>query len=360
MTDGADRHRPEGGENAAPEGPPPAPRPREPGSTTTTDPPIIALVGPTASGKTALSIDLARTLGAEIISMDSRQVYRGMEIGTAKADTGQRAVVPHHGLDLVSPAERFSAGRFARHARDAIAEIRARGALPLLVGGTGFFLRALTHPIFAEPELDIGRRDQLREHLARFPTGTLLGWLRGLDPGSADRLSSWGGRQRILRALEMPLLTGRTLSWWHAHAPPEAEPISPLVFVLDMPREVLDARIADRVDAMYASGLVEEVARLMTEGYDQRAPGMNATGYIELVPHLRGEKPLDVALEEIRRNTRAYSRRQLTWFRNQLPPGAIWLDATRPREELVEAIGREIRASFFRREDAKDRRKDAK
>ncbi len=329
MIDGAEQRRPETAPTGAPE-------------TATGDSPLVALVGPTASGKTDLSIDLARALGAEIISMDSRQVYRGMEIGTAKADAAQRAAVPHHGLDLVTPAERFSAGRFAAYARDAIAGIRARGASPLLVGGTGFFLRALTHPIFAEPELDAGRREELRAHLDRFPTTTLLGWLRSLDPRAAERLSSWGGRQRILRALEMPLLTGRTLSWWHTHAEPAVEPLRPHVFVLDMPRDSLDTRIMARVQTMRDAGLVPEVARLLAEGYDERAPGMNATGYIELIPHLRGQKPLDEALEEIRRNTRAYSRRQLTWFRNQLPAGATWLDATRPREALVEEIVRKL------------------
>lgn len=302
------------------------------------NPRIVAIVGPTASGKTALSIEVARRLGGEIISMDSRQVYRGMDIGTAKATAEQRAAVPHHGLDLVLPDERFSAGRFARHAREWIAEIRGRGAVPILVGGTGFFLRSLTNPIFAEPGLDPERREALGEQLSRYDTAMLLGWLRGLDPETAARLSRGGGRQRVLRALEMPLLTGRSLSWWHTHAPPEAESISPLVFVLAMPRERLDEAIARRVEEMVSAGLADEVAALMRAGYDQDSPGMNATGYIELVPFIRGEIPIEEAVQRIRENTRAYSRRQLTWLRHQLPASARWLDATLPREELVATI----------------------
>jgi tRNA dimethylallyltransferase len=297
-------------------------------------------VGPTASGKTALSIEVARRLGGEIISMDSRQVYRGMDVGTAKATAEQRAAVPHHGLDLITPAERFSAGRFARYARDRVGEIRARGRVPILVGGTGFFLRALTHPIFREPELEPARRREVTAYQEQADTAELLRWLPRLDPESAARLGAAGGRQRLIRALELPLLTGRPLSWWHREAEPEAEPLRPLVVVLDPPRERLYAAIDARVDEMAGAGLVDEVRGLLAAGYDERSPGMNATGYVELLPALRGEVPLDVALDRVRTNTRAYARRQLTWFRHQLPPGAVWLDAARPRAELAAEIVR--------------------
>jgi tRNA dimethylallyltransferase len=311
----------------------------------TRDLPTVAIVGPTASGKTVLSIEAARRLKGEIISMDSRQVYRRMDIGTAKATPEQRAAVPHHGLDLVEPGERFSAGRFGRYARETISEIRQREAVPILVGGTGFFLRALTHPIFREPELDPARRAALAEFLETLDETTLTEWLRRLDPLTADRLSAWGGRQRLLRSLELPLLTGRPLSWWHVHAPREAEPLEPIVFVLDLPREQLDDAIVKRVDDMVEAGLLDEVAALIDSGYDEHSPGLNATGYIELLPYLRGERPLQEVLTEIRKNTRAYSRRQLTWLRHQLPVGAVWLDATRPREELAELIAATVRAA---------------
>jgi tRNA dimethylallyltransferase len=306
--------------------------------------PPVAIVGSTATGKTALAIDVALRLAGEIISMDSRQVYRGMDIGTAKATAEQRAAVPHFGLDLVAPHERFSAGRFARYARDRIVEIGARGHLPLLVGGTGFFLRALTHPIFREPELDRDRRAALAAFLGTLADDDLRRWLRAFDPPAAGRLERWGGRQRLLRALEMPLLTGRSLTWWHANAPPETRPLEPTVFVVDLPRPLLDRAIDDRVREMLASGLLDEVAFLLRSGYDERSPGMKATGYVELIPHLRGDVSLEEAVDAIRKNTRAYSRRQLTWFRNQLAGGAIWLDAAAPREALVERVVQEVRS----------------
>lgn len=317
-------------------------------------PDFLALVGPTASGKTALSLEVARALDGEIVSMDSRQVYRGMDVGTAKATPEQRAAVSHHGLDLVDPDARFSAGKFARRARGWIAEIRARGRVPMLVGGTGFFLRALTHPIFREPELDPARRAALADHLERLDDGALLAWLEALDPETAVRLRAGGGRQRLLRALELPLLTGRPLSWWHREAPPEAPPLRPLVFVLDPPRERLYRAIDGRVGEMAEAGLVDEVRGLMERGYGPGDPGMNATGYVELLPHLRGEIPLEAALEAVRKNTRAYARRQLTWFRHQLPGGAVWLDATRPRAELADEVARSWRAAEHRRSTTDD------
>ena len=308
-----------------------------------TAPRVVAIVGPTASGKTALGIEVAQCIGGEIVSMDSRQVYRGMDVGTAKPSAEERAIVPHHGLDLVEPSERFNAVRFARFARDEIAAIQGRGKTPILVGGTGFFLRALTHPIFRQPPVDPERRAAIERYLSGLREADLHRWVAALDPATAQRLESWGGRQRLLRAIELPLLTGRPLSWWHANAPAEEPPLHPSVFVLDLPREELFRRIDRRVDRMVRDGLVEEVASLLHRGFDEASPGMNATGYIELIPHVRGARSLEEALELIRKHTRAYARRQLTWFRKQLPAGAVWLDAERPRAELVAEISSRIR-----------------
>lgn len=298
----------------------------------------LVITGPTASGKTALSIEVARRIGAEIISMDSRQVYRGMDIGTAKVTPEERGEIPHFGLDLVDPDERYSAGRFARDAHRWIREIRGRGHVPLLVGGTGFFLRALTDPLFQEPDLPVERRERLKKYLDSQSDETLMRWLEILDPESAATLRAQGGRQRIARALEVALLTGRTLPWWQRHAPPQMMPIHPLVFVLDLPREQLYQRINARVHDMIDAGLVDEVRGLLEHGYDLGDPGMNATGYVEMIPYLRGEYSLDDAIDAIQRATRRYARRQLTWFRHQLPPDAVWLDATRPRHELADTI----------------------
>ncbi|HEX8692044.1 MAG TPA: tRNA (adenosine(37)-N6)-dimethylallyltransferase MiaA [Longimicrobium sp.] len=299
----------------------------------------LAIVGPTSSGKTALSIEVARRLDGEVVSMDSRSVYRGMDVGTAKPTPEERGGVPHHGIDIAEPSERFNAGRWARYAREKIAEIRARGRVPMLVGGSGFFLRALTDPIFHEPELDPERRARLAERMEEMPDEELHRWLAALDPDAAERLRRWGGRQRLTRALEVPLLTGRPLSWWHRSSPPEAPGVPVLAFILDVPRELLFERIGRRVDEMVRLGLVEEVRDLVAR-YGEEAPGLNAHGYAELIPYLRGERTLAEALELVRRNTRAYTKRQETWNRRQLPPGSVRLDATRPREELVEEIVR--------------------
>ncbi|MFO8173887.1 MAG: tRNA (adenosine(37)-N6)-dimethylallyltransferase MiaA [Longimicrobiales bacterium] len=301
-------------------------------------PSFLALVGPTASGKTALSLALARRLEVEIISMDSRQVYRGMDVGTGKATPEEQARVRHHGLDLRDPDQRYSAGSFSRDARKWMAEILGRGRVPLLVGGTGFFLKALTHPMFLEPRLDRGRMMRLRKYLNTIPLQTLREFFRSLDPELGDRAAQVD-RQRLTRAVEMALLTGRPLSWWHREAPPSREPLGGVILVLEHPREDLYARIDTRVVRMVEEeGLVDEVRGLLEAGYGPEAPGMTGAGYREALAHLRGELDKEGMVEEIQRSHRRYARRQITWFRHQLPEGAIPLDATRPQEEMVEEI----------------------
>jgi len=298
----------------------------------------IALVGPTAVGKTALSLDLAERLGAEIVSMDSRQVYRGLDIGTAKATPEERARVPHHGLDLIDPGESYSAGRFARDARRWIESIVARGRVPVLVGGTGFFLRALTRPLFDEPPMEVERREALRAWLGRQPTERLARWVRRLDPERAE-VAIEGGPQRMGRALEVVLLTGRPLSHWHREAASERPGLDLLVVVLESPRRRIDRRIARRVETMAEGGLVDEVRGLLESGVSAADPGMTGVGYREIVRHLRGEWSLEEALEAIRVATRQYARRQGTWFRNQMPGrGVLRLEARRPTAELVELV----------------------
>ncbi len=298
---------------------------------------VLVLTGATATGKTAAGIVLAARIGGEIISMDSRQVYRGMDIGTAKPTRAERAGIPHHGFDRVDPDERYSAGRFAREARAWIAEIRARGRTPILVGGTGFFLRALTHPFFEEPPLDRARRAALDAWLARRDTDSLRRWLRALDPGSpwADE---GGGRQRLTRGIEVALLTGRPLSWWHARASLPVAPLRPRIHVLEWPAEALRRRIDARVHDMIERGLPGEVRGLLGRGYTETTPGMSATGYTELIPWARGTRTLDAAIALIQAATRRYARRQRTWFRNQLPPDAVRLDGAQPVEKLVDGM----------------------
>ncbi len=300
-------------------------------------PRFIALTGPTASGKTDLSLALATCMPVEVVSMDSRQVYRGMDIGTDKVSDAARAAVPHIGLDLVDPDERYSAGQFARDVRRWIPEIESRGNVPLLVGGTGFFLRAVVDPIFAEPELDADRLERLRDYLRLQERGRLARWVRALDPDRAE-VAIQGGPQRMGRTVEVAMLSGRPLSWWHREAPAEAAGLSGLTVVLDLPREEMDKSIDERVGGMVERGLVEEVQSLLDAGYSDDSPGMSGTGYREITAYLRGERTLEEAIEDIRRNTRRYARRQLTWFRNQLPGGAVVVDATEPVERRRDRV----------------------
>lgn len=302
-----------------------------------TQPVFLAITGPTASGKTDLSVALAAELPSEIISMDSRQVYRGMDIGTAKVEAAAQAQVPHHGLDLIDPDQRYSAGQFARDARRWIGEIRDRGRLPLLVGGTGFFLKTVMEPIFAEPPMDRGRMERLRRYLNQQPREGLGRWLQRLDPERAE-LAIEGGPQRMGRALEVALLTGRPLSWWHREAPNEGEGIPGMVVRLELPRDEMDRRIDERVPDMVDRGLVNEVQELLDAGYALDSPGMTGTGYRETARYLAGEIPLEEAVEEIRRNTRRYARRQLTWYRNQLPPDTVVVDALAPLDVQVAQV----------------------
>lgn len=294
-------------------------------------PHFLAVTGPTASGKTELSLALADRLDVEVISMDSRQVYRGMDVGTDKVGPAARQAVTHHGLDIVTPDERYSAGRFARDVRGWIPEIAARGKLPLLVGGTGFFLRAVIDPIFAEPALDGDRLEALRAYLGEQERERLERWVERLDPARAP-VAIAGGPQRMGRTLEVALLSGRPLSWWHREAPPEAEGVPGLIAVLELSREEMDRRIDDRVSGMVERGLVDEVRALLDAGYTLESPGMSGTGYREIAAYLAGETTLEAAMAEVRHNTRRYARRQLTWFRNQLPESAVRVGAMEPVE----------------------------
>ena len=307
-------------------------------------PRFLALTGPTASGKTELSLALAERVDLEIVSMDSRQVYSGMDIGTDKVDDAARGRVPHHGLDVVRPTERYSAGRFGRDARGWISLIEGRGRLPLLVGGTGFFLRALTDPMFAEPAVDQARLGALRAYLSAVSPDRLARWVRRLDPERAG-LAIEGGPQRMGRAIEVALLSGRPLSWWHRRPPAEGEALHGAVVVLDIERAEMDRRIERRVTRMVERGLIGEVRDLLAAGCQPGDPGMSATGYPEVARHLRGEATLEEAMEEIRRNTRRYARRQLTWFRHQLPGSAVRIDALAPLERRVEMAVEALRAA---------------
>ncbi len=296
---------------------------------------IPILVGPTAVGKTAVAAALADRWPLVVISADSRQVYRGLDIGTAKPPRAVRARVPHYGLDLVDPGERYSAGRFAR---DATGWLGAVGTdrQPLVVGGTGFYVRALVDGLFREPPMDPDRRSRLRPFLASVPT--LAAWAVRLDPAY-----SGGGRQRAARAVEIALLSGRPLSWWQRHAR-ETGIVAPWIVRLTLPRAVLRQRIGARVEAMLAAGLVGEVEAVLATGVAPDAPGLDGVGYREVVQFLRGALARDALLGAIVTATARYAKRQDTWFRHQLGSDVLVLDATRPADDVAEEIAARWRA----------------
>jgi tRNA dimethylallyltransferase len=290
------------------------------------------LVGPTAVGKTAVGMALAAHWPVEIISADSRQVYRRLDIGTAKPTRKERARVPHHGLDLVDPGARYSAGHFARDAERWLADIRARGRRPLVVGGTGLYVRALAEGLFQEPPLDPTRRRSLDAFTARLEPLELIRWASRLDPGFRG-----GGRQRAARAIEVALLTGHPLSYWQEAARAQG-PLDPWYIVLTVPRPVLHQRIARRATEMIQRGLIEEVASVLAEGHAPTAPGLDGVGIREAVDYLHGRRPRASVAEAIALSTRQYAKRQQTWFRHQLGGAVLTLDATRPPDRVAADI----------------------
>ena len=271
------------------------------------------ICGPTAAGKSTIAMTLAERFGATIISADSRQVYRGFDIGTAKPTAGERGRVPHAGIDVAGPEERYSAARWADGAAGWIGAARRAGRVPLIVGGTGLYLRALVEPLFEEPPLDGGRRSALAAHLATLSIGELRTWCDRVDPPLAGL-----GRSQLLRAIEIATLTGQRLSDLHARA--ARAPVHTARYLVVDPGPPLAARIEFRVDAMFSQGWAEEVRGLM-ETVSPEAPAWKASGYARVRDLVEGRARLTEARERIVVETRQYAKRQRTWFRHQLPPG---------------------------------------
>lgn len=240
--------------------------------------------------------------------------------------------MPHHGVDLVDPGTRYSAGHFARDAEVWLADVRERARMPVVVGGTGLYVRALAEGLFHEPPLDPSRRRSLDAFTARLEDLELLRWAGRLDPGFRG-----GGRQRAARAVEVALLSGRPLSWWQEEARARGA-LDPWYIVLTAPRPVLHQRIARRAEEMMRRGLIEEVASVLAEGHAPHAPGLDGIGVREAVEYLHGGRPRDSVAEAITVSTRQYAKRQQTWFRHQLDGEVLTLDATRPPERLAAEI----------------------
>ncbi len=279
---------------------------------TTPNPPLLAVVGPTAIGKTALSIDLALALNGEIVSADSRQVYRGMDIGTAKPTASEQATVPHHLIDVVDPDQDFSLATYQDRAYATIADITMRQRIPLLVGGTGQYLAAVLQGwqiprVAPQPEL----RARLEKEAALLGSEALHARLASIDPTAAQSILPTNLR-RIIRALEVFEVTGQPISSQQTMTPP---PYTIRTIQLTMPAEWLYQRIDARVDQMIAMGLLAEVQQLVAHGYAWELPAMSGLGYREFQPYLAGESSLTETIQRLKYDTHAYARRQPAWFR---------------------------------------------
>jgi tRNA dimethylallyltransferase len=303
--------------------------------------PVVAIVGPTASGKSDLAIFLAERFQGEVVNYDSVQIYRHLDIGTAKPAREERQRVPHHMIDIREPTELFTAGDYQREGRAVMEEIRLRGALPVLVGGTGLYLRALTEGLFNGPTRSLYWRNRMqliadrngREHLHRL--------LNRLDPAAASRIAV-RDKPKVMRALEVCLETGRALS---KHL--EEKPRHPLAgfricyIGLSPPRQELYRRIDGRVERMFERGLAEEVQELLARGIPRNAKPFDAIGYRHVLLDLESCRPLSETVSIIQRDTRRYAKRQLTWYRKQT--NVTWFSGSGDSEEVQKIVYSHVR-----------------
>lgn len=283
---------------------------------------VIVIVGPTASGKTSLSIELAMELNGEIISADSRQIYKELNIGTAKPTPDELAKVRHHLIDILDPKEYYNASMYERDALKAVQSIFNKGKQPVAVGGSGLYIKALVDGIFDEGEIDFELRDKLLKERAEFGNEYMYDKLKSVDRQSADKMlpQNW---KRVIRALEVFYSTGRTIIELQNKHKRETE-FEFVQFGLNWEREILYERIEKRVDRMFELGLLDEVRTLMSKGYTEEINSLNSVGYKEIFLYFHGSISLDRAKELIKRNTRRFAKRQFTWFRKE--KRIIWFD----------------------------------
>jgi tRNA dimethylallyltransferase len=306
-------------------------------------PPVLLLAGPTAVGKSEIALCLARQLDGEIISVDSMQVYRGLDVGTAKPSPEEHRLVPHHLIDVAGLGERFDAARFASLARIAIAEIHSRRRLPILSGGTGLYFKVFLEGLGDAPAAD----PLLRAELGATPLPELLRELELRDRPTFEKIDRQNPR-RVVRALEVIRLTGRPFSGqraaWVGQSSNNdgAPPTGQVFFALARQPADLHARINARVDNMFRNGLVAETARLLELGLAENPTAMQAIGYRQVVEHLRGRRSLEDTVELVKLRTRQFAKRQMTWFRRQARP--VWLQLA-PQDAAATAAGR-VRESF--------------
>jgi tRNA dimethylallyltransferase len=306
-----------------------------------TQPRLVAIVGPTATGKSALGISLAQRFGGEVVSCDSTAVYRGFDIGTDKVPLSQQAGIPHHMVDVADPLEEYSAARYAREAAAIVRDITARGRVPILVGGTGLYYRALTRGFFPGPARDSALRSRLDRIAVRRGPECLHRWLSKVDRASAERIQP-RDQKRLVRALEVYYLTGRPLTDHFA------ETVSPLpeyvvtTIALQISAEQTAERVARRVDEQFARGLLDEVRRLLASGLPETAHPFTGLVYRQAIEHLHGVRGERETRELIVRENRRYSRRQLIWFRKE--PNLQWFSAAGDHMDTQQQVARTLAA----------------
>ena len=304
--------------------------------------PIYAIAGPTASGKTALGVELALSVGGEVVNFDSVQIYKGIQIATAKPTEAEKRGVVHHLIDYVDPNVNYTAADWASDAAEKIFEIESRGKTAILVGGTGFYLRTLRQPLFESPKTDATLREKLRAEHKEHGPGHLHQMLEQLDPEAAAKIPV-RDYVRTMRALEVYHQTGKPISEHQPNReePPEfAERIR--LFVLNPLRDALYEKINRRTEQHFAAGLVDEVKQLLEHGVKDNTNALGAHAYRRVCEYLRGERDLDSAIEKSKQDVRNYAKRQLTWFRTE--PDVTWLDGfgedESVRKALFDTIGR--------------------
>lgn len=300
--------------------------------------PLIILTGPTSVGKTALSVQLAKTVNGEIISADSMQVYKGMDIGTAKITPAQMEGIPHYLIDILDPAEDFNVVKFQHLAREAIRQIHGKGKIPILTGGTGFYIQAVLYNIdFEENKADSAYRNELEALAGQKGSQYLHDMLEKIDPESAKAIHP-NNIKRVIRALEYAEFTGNLISTHNASQKNNESPYNFCYFVLNRDRAKLYETINHRVDIMLEEGLLEEVKALARRGYSRELVSMQGLGYKELLAYLEGKTTLEEAVDEIKKETRHFAKRQLTWFKREKQ--VIWInkDEFQNETEILEKI----------------------
>ncbi len=306
--------------------------------------PLLVILGPTAVGKSKIAISLAERINGEIISADSMQLYQGMDIGTAKPSLREQQLIPHHLIDLLKPDEPFNVFEYAKKAERIIRDIHRRKRVPILVGGSGLYIRAVVDSLFESPEIDLSKKRAFLKRIKGVSTEKLYSELKKVDQKASQKIHSHD-RRRIKRALEVFYATGIPISVLHQRKP--ARPFQTLIIGINRERKELYKRINERVKAIFAKGFIDEVKALLEKGYDENLNSMQAIGYKETITHLKGKRTLEETIELVKRNTRRFAKRQLSWFRKDKRIKWIVMSNKEAPQEVVAKIESLLRKSHF-------------